>query len=36
MAMSSKQIRLTREDLMIAPHTRGVLFPDGERRHRGR
>jgi acetate kinase len=32
------QVRIvaTREDLMIARHTRGVLFPDGERRDRGR
>lgn len=31
------QVRIvtTREDLMIARHTRGVLFLDGERRHRG-
>ena len=30
------QVRIvaTREDLMIARHTRGVLFPDGERRDR--
>jgi hypothetical protein len=35
---SACQVRIvaTREDLMIARHTRGVLFPDGERRHRGR
>ncbi len=34
---SACQVRIvaTREDLMIARHTRGVLFPDGERRHRG-
>lgn len=33
---SGCQVRIvvTREDLMIARHTRGVLFPDGERRHR--
>jgi acetate kinase len=28
------RIVATREDLMIARHTRGVLFPDGERRDR--
>jgi hypothetical protein len=30
------QVRIvaTREDLMIARHSRGVLFPDGGRRHR--
>jgi acetate kinase len=35
---SGCQVRIvsTREDLMIARHTRGVLFPDGERRHRDR
>jgi len=34
---SACQVRIvaTREDLMIARHTRGVLFPNGERRHRG-
>jgi acetate kinase len=34
---SGCQVRIvvTREDLMIARHTRRVLFPDGERRHRG-
>jgi acetate kinase len=34
---SGCQVRIvaTREDLMIARHTRGILFPDGERRHRG-
>ena len=33
---SGCQVRIvvTREDLIIARHTRGVLFPDGERRHR--